>query len=342
MIVRSRAPLRVSLAGGGTDLSEYSDEHVGAVLNATIDQYAWATLCPRSSGDIVFRALDTGTCEAHPAEASIGFDGRLDLAKAVYNRIVKEFNEGRPLSFELRTAVDAPPGSGLGSSSTLVVAVVGAFVEWLRLPLGEYDIARLAYEIERIDLGQEGGRQDQYAATFGGWNFMEFHPDDKVIVNPLRIREPYLYELEASLILYYTGVSRVSSSIISSQISNIRQGRQRSLSGLHELKKQAVMMKEALLTGELNRMGELLDIGWRSKKQTASSISNDWIDEIYLAAKAAGATGGKITGAGGGGYLMFYCPGTSRHEVAEVLSGFGGTVHRVRFVHQGVTAWEGR
>ena len=214
MIIRSRAPLRIGLAGGGTDVSPYSDIHGGAILNATIDMFAHATIIPRNDGKIVLHALDRRERFEMSADPRLPINGELDLLRGVYNRVVKDFNHGAPLSFELHTYVDAPPGSGLGSSSTLVVAILGAFVEWLKLPLGEYDIAHLAYDIERVDLDFAGGKQDQYAATFGGYNFMEFLADDNVIVNPLRIREKYLWELSNNILLYYTGTSRLSSTII--------------------------------------------------------------------------------------------------------------------------------
>ena len=339
MIVRSKAPLRISLAGGGTDLAEYSDRHGGAILNATINMYAHASITPRRDG-IVLDSVDTGVRAELDSASKLEIDGTLDLLKGVYNRIVKDFNHSAPLSFEMHTSVDAPPGSGLGSSSTLVVAMVGAFAEWLKLPLGEYDIAHLAYDIERVDLGLAGGRQDQYAATFGGWNFMEFFDDDKVIVNPLRIRPTYLQELEFNMVLYYTGTSRISSNIIAGQIDNLQKKSERSLEGMHRLKDQAFQMKEALLRGQLDRMGEILSYGWKFKKDTASDISNTEIDEIYDAAVKAGAMGGKISGAGGGGYMIFYCPGMTRYRVVDALHEFGGEVHHLHFSERGVSTWE--
>lgn len=220
MIIRSRAPLRLGFAGGGTDVSPYSDMFGGAILNATITMYAYATIEPRSDGKIVLNSIDRKEKIVVESKEELMIDGKLDLLKGVYNRIVRDFVKS-PLSFELSTCVDAPPGSGLGTSSTLVVAILGAFVEWLKLPLGEYDIAHLAYEIERIDLKYAGGKQDQYAATFGGFNFMEFYANDKVIVNPLRIKSEYINELQFNLLLYYTGTSRLSSKIIEAQMKNV-------------------------------------------------------------------------------------------------------------------------
>lgn len=340
MIYRSKAPLRIGLAGGGTDVSPYSDIHGGAILNATIDMYAHATIVPRTDGKIVLNAMDRREHVTLDGQAKLPIDGQLDLLKGVYNRVVKDFNHNAPLSFELNTYVDAPPGSGLGSSSTLVVAILGAFAEWLKLPLGEYDIAHLAWDIERVDLAFAGGKQDQYAATFGGFNFMEFLADDKVIVNPLRIRSTYLNELSNNILLYYTGTSRLSSTIIEAQSSNVSDKKEKSIEAMHKLKEQAFMMKEAILKGDLHRIGDLLDFGWQFKKQTASGVTNPVIDDIYESALRAGATGGKISGAGGGGFMMFYCPGVSRYAVIDVLKSFGGETHNVQFGKSGLTSWE--
>jgi D-glycero-alpha-D-manno-heptose-7-phosphate kinase len=235
--------------------------------------------------------------------------------------------------------VDAPAGSGLGTSSTLVVAIIGAFAEMLRLPLGEYDIAHYAYEIERNHLKLAGGRQDQYAATFGGVNFMEFYEDDKVIVNPLRIKDQYLFELENYLLLYYSATSRESARIIEQQSRNVVAKKEHSIEAMHQLKQQSQMMKEALLKGRLNEFGEILDFGYRQKKQMADGISNSMMEEIYETARNAGATGGKISGAGGGGFMIFYCPGTSKYKVIESLGPFGGQHKNYQFVEHGLKTW---
>ncbi|MDK2922259.1 MAG: D-glycero-alpha-D-manno-heptose-7-phosphate kinase [Desulfonauticus sp.] len=266
-------------------------------------------------------------------------DGKLDLLKGVYDRIVKDFVK-RPLSFELSIYVDAPPGSGLGSSSTLVVAIIGAFAEWLKLPLGEYDIAHLAYEIERKDLEMAGGKQDQYAATFGGFNFMEFYDNDKVIVNPLRIKQEIINELQFSILLYYTGTSRLSSKIIEAQVKNVKIKKEKSVEAMHKLKEQAILMKESLLKGKLNEIGEILDFGWQYKKQMAEGITNPVIEEIYETARKAGSLGGKISGAGGGGFMILYCPENTRYKVIEALQKFGGEFRRYQFTKYGVEAWK--
>ncbi|MDB5228787.1 MAG: dehydrogenase [Bacteroidota bacterium] len=338
MIIRSKAPLRIGLAGGGTDVSPYSDIYGGAILNATISLYAYASIKPTDNNTIVINAIDRNQRLELKSEEQLSLDGNLDLIKGVYNRIVRDFTH-QPLSFEINTYVDAPPGSGLGSSSTLVVAMVGAFVEWLKLPLGEYDIAHLAYSIEREDLKMEGGRQDQYAATFGGVNYMEFYGDDKVIVNPLRIKSKFLHELEHNLVLFYTQTSRLSSEIIKQQSENVNSKKTSSIDAMHQLKEQSISMKEAILKGEIDSIGKILNDGWAHKKLMAEGISNASIDSIYDAAMQAGATGGKISGAGGGGFMIFYAPYIHKYQLIKKLTEFGGTAMNYSLTTEGLTTW---
>jgi len=335
MIIKSKAPLRIGLAGGGTDVSPYSDLYGGSILNATINKYAYATLEPLNNDSIELQSIDKKINLIYASSISLEADGNLDLLKGVYNRIVKDFTQ-KPLSFRLTTYVDAPAGSGLGSSSTLVVAILGAFVEWLNIPLGEYDIAHLAFEIERIDLNMAGGRQDHYAATFGGFNFMEFYKDDKVIVNPLRIKRKYITELQNNLVLFYTGTSRNSSDIINLQSKNIVNKNYDAIEATHKLKEQSVKMKEALLMGKLDLIGQILHASWENKKQMAQGISNPEIEAIHKVAMDAGANGGKISGAGGGGFIFFYCPGNTRFKVIEALKTFDSRVENYEFTAGGL------
>ena len=338
MIYRSKAPLRIGLAGGGTDVSPYSDIHGGAILNATISLSAHASIELLDANEIIVETLDRKEQQRFPLSNSLPIDGHLDLLKGVYNRIQKDF--GFPArGFRLSTYVDAPAGSGLGTSSTLVVAILGAFVEMLKLPLGDYDIAHLAYQIEREDLQLAGGKQDQYAATFGGVNFMEFYGDDKVIVNPLRIRPEYLHELGNNLVLYFTASSRESAAIIKEQVKNVNEKNEKSIEAMHQLKEQSRMMKEALLKGKLNEFGEILDFGFQQKRKMAHNISNSKIEEIYNGAKKAGATGGKISGAGGGGFMIFYCPRNTKYDVIKSLNTFGGEIKKYTFTKYGLSTW---
>lgn len=338
MIYRSKAPLRIGLAGGGTDVSPYSDTFGGAILNATISLAANASIEPLTENKIIVEALDRNETEQFEWATQLPINGKLDLLKGVYNRIQKDFPFTMP-GFRLSTYVDAPAGSGLGTSSTLVVAIVGAFVEMLKLPLGDYDIAHLAYSIEREDLQLAGGKQDQYAATFGGVNFMEFYDGDKVIVNPLRIRPEYMHELGNNLVLYFTATSRESATIIKEQVKNVTSKNEKSIEAMHQLKEQSRMMKEALLKGRLNDFGAILDFGFQQKRKMADNISNSSIESIYDAAKKAGATGGKISGAGGGGFMIFYCPGNTRYQVMKTLNTFGGEIKNYSFTKYGLTTW---
>jgi D-glycero-alpha-D-manno-heptose-7-phosphate kinase len=338
MIYRSKAPLRIGLAGGGTDVSPYCDLFGGAILNATVSLYAYANIEPIDEPCIVLNAIDRKECEEFPLKSDLPINGRLDLLKGVYNKLMRE-NKLDSKGLRLSTYVDAPAGSGLGTSSTLVVAIIGAFAEMLRLPLGEYDIAHLAYEIERKDLSMSGGRQDQYAATFGGVNYMEFFADDKVIVNPLRIRQQYLFELENNLLLYYTSTSRESAKIIAKQSENVTNKQAKSIEAMHQLKQQAQMMKEALLKGRLNQIGEILDFGFQQKRQMADGISNSLMEDMYDTARKSGATGGKISGAGGGGFMIFYCPNNTKYAVMDAVSKFGGYYKPYQFVDHGMRSW---
>ncbi|RYF84654.1 MAG: dehydrogenase, partial [Chitinophagaceae bacterium] len=278
MKVRSKVPLRLGLAGGGTDVSPYCDTYGGCILNATIDLFAYCTLCPTTDGMIRFKALDREESFETAVTDNIQTDGLLDLHKGVYNRVIREFGI-QPFAFDLQTHSDAPSGSGLGSSSTMVVAILEAFVEYLNLPMGEYDIAQLAYSIEREDLLLSGGKQDQYAATFGGFNFMEFYANNRVIVNPLRIREHHIEELEASMMLYYTGMSRSSAKIIEDQKNSLQSSNENRLKAMHQIKNDAYLLKEFLLKGEFSKMFFAMQDSWQAKKNTSDSISNQHIDE---------------------------------------------------------------
>ena len=338
-IVRARAPLRLGLAGGGTDVSPYCDIHGGHVLNAAIDRYAYAVIKTLDEPMVRFVTTDHQIEEVTSAEVPLPLNGKLDLHKAVYNRIVKDFHGGKPIPLELSTFCDAPAGSGLGSSSTLVVAMIRTFVELLNLPLDDYSIAHMAHQIERVDCRLQGGRQDQYSATFGGFNFMEFYADERAVINPLRIKNWILCELEASLVLYFTGVSRESAHIIADQSNNIKSGAADALEAMHGIKHEALTMKECLLRGDFGGLVESIRLGWENKKRSAKTVSNPHIDEIYDAAIQAGALAGKVSGAGGGGFLWFFVPTERRMDVIRTLNRFGGQVSNCHFTEHGTQAW---
>lgn len=339
MIIRSKAPLRLGLAGGGSDVSPYSDQHGGTILNATINLYSYCTIIEQNDGLIKLNAPDIDCAVEYKSGTFLPIDGQLDLHKGVYNRIVKDYNL-QAMSFSIITYSDAPPGSGLGSSSTMVVSIVKAFTEWLNLPLGEYEIARLAYEIERFDLQLSGGKQDQYAAAFGGFNFMEFKKDEQVIVNPLRIKRWIIDELESSIILYYTGASRSSSMIIDEQKKNTSSGNIIAIEAMHRIKQSSVDMKEAILKGDINRFGQILGGAWEDKKKMATAISNSLIDAVFEKALRAGALTGKVSGAGGGGFIMFVVDPINRIKVVNVLNSLDGKVVDFQFSEGGCHGWK--
>lgn len=339
MLIRAKAPLRIGLAGGGTDVSPFCDEYGGLVLNATIDLYARCTIEPRKDNKIIFEAVDLGEIVESEASNYIELSGDLLLHKGVYNRIVKDYNGGNALSLRMVTSVDAPAGSGLGSSSTLTVAMVKAYVEWLDLPIGDYEIARLAYEIERTDCGLSGGKQDQYAAAFGGLNYIEFFDENKVIVNPLRIKNWVKNELEESIILYYTGKSRDSANIIDEQKKNTIGKNKKSIESMLELKQQVICMKESILTGNFQGVAESIKYGWLAKKQTAVSVSNEHIDKVYEYVMNHGAKAAKISGAGGGGFMMIVVDAAKRRQVINALKKLDGEVLEVSLTDKGAQAW---
>ncbi len=341
MLIRSRAPLRLGLAGGGTDVSPYCDQFGGAILNATIDYHAYTTLEPLNTGTVEFASADLHESASYDASPVIPQDGRLDLFKAVYNHVVRQFNGGKPLSLRMSTRVDVPAGSGLGSSSTLAVAMLAAYAEWLNLPLGEYELAHTAFVIERVEAGLQGGKQDQYAAAFGGFNFMEFGEQGRVLVNPLRIKEWVVSELEASLLLFYTGKSRSSADIIQEQARNVEEKNELALDAMHHIKQEAFRMKECLLLGDFLALQEVLRSSWKSKKQMARKITNEHIERLYAGALDAGAYCAKISGAGGGGFMMFLTDPIHKDKVAAALNVLSaeGMVYRCHFTGVGVQTW---
>ena len=339
MIYRSKAPFRLGLAGGGTDVSPYSDLYGGTILNATINLYAYSSIEPRTDGKVVFKIPQYDEYYEFDSMLELPTDNdKSSLFCGIYNRIIKNFIF-KPLSFTLTCSLEVPFGSGLGTSSTLAVSMIGAYSEWLKLPLGEYDIAYLAYQIERIDLSQAGGKQDQYAAAFGGFNFMEFSEKDKVIVNPLRIKTETINELAHNIVLYYTNSSRKSSQIIVEQQKNVKNKEQVSIDAMHKIKQQARDLKEIILTNHLNEIGNILHEGWLYKKQMANGISTPLFEQVYETAMEAGATGGKISGAGGGGFVFFYCPDITKYNVVKALNNLGGYVLPYTFTKKGLETW---
>lgn len=337
MQLRAKAPLRVSFAGGGTDVEPFPSSEGGAVLSATIDRYAYGSLVPRTDGQISVESLDLGLSMEFAAGQPVELDGELDLVKAAISRLGQTERDG----YELYLRSSAPPGSGLGSSSTVMVALVGLLSQRYGLQFDDYEIAHFAWSVEREDLGMRGGLQDQYAAAFGGFNFIEFH-GDSVVVNPLRVPEDTVNELEHNLLLCFTGRTRASDGIIADQTARVVGGETETMEGLRAQKVLASEMKRALLRNRLNEFGELLGSAWEQKKRMSPRITTGYIDEAYALALEHGAIGGKVTGAGGGGYMLMYCEFNKKHKVALAMEKLGVRVDEVAFEPRGLTTWKVR
>ncbi len=339
MTIRSKAPLRLGLAGGGSDVSPYSEMFGGLVLNATVNLYAYCTIEETPGCGISVHSYDDRCRLSYPSAPVLPTGDGAPLVKGVYNRVVRDFGPV-PCDFRITTWNDAPAGSGLGTSSTMVVCILKAFAEWMSLPLGDYEIARIAYEVERVDLGLSGGKQDQYAAAFGGFNFIEFLPDDRVIVNPLKVKRWITDELEASLLLYFTGRSRSSARIIDEQRRNATSGAQTPLEALHLIKRSAVDMKAAVLKGDMAEFARIIADGWQQKKKLAGGITTPVIEEAFDVALKAGALAGKVSGAGGGGFIMFVVNPTLRKQVEEALGTLDGYLVPFLFTDGGAHGWK--
>ena len=335
---RARAPLRISLGGGGTDLYPYVNRYGGAVISSTIDRYIYATL-KTEKDEVVFESMDRQQSERLPLQASYPTeDALLPLHRAIYNRIVQDYNSGKPMPLRLCTFSDVPGGTGLGSSSTLTVAALRCFDEMLGLGLSAFDLADLAHRVERQDLGLLGGYQDQYASAFGGFNLMEFRTDDTVMVNPLRLDRRILAELEFSTLLYFTGVSREGASIIQEQSASM-ESNQQTIEKMHKIKELAQQMKQQLMTGQIEALGKTLHESWLVKRDTASGISTPGIDQLYQKARDAGAWGGKISGAGGGGFILLLCDPLDRPAVLNCLPNGDTQDLFCHFTSEGAHAW---
>ncbi|MGH9476190.1 MAG: hypothetical protein ACRD1C_07645 [Terriglobales bacterium] len=334
MLIRAKAPLRLSFAGGGTDVPPFPELENGSVLSATINMFSFGTLSPRADEEVHLRSADLGLALHYASGSALTYDGQLDLAKAAIRRL----GGGERTGFDLYLHTDAPPGSGLGSSSSLMVAVMGLMREWQRLSLDEAEVADLAWRLERQELRIPGGMQDQYAAAFGGWNFIEFRGRE-VVVNPLRLPADVRNELEHNLVLCFTGSTRVDDGIIADQTQRYQRGEIGSLDGLRRQKQLAVELKNLLLGRRLHEFGTLLHEAWNYKKRMSPHITNPRLDALYDKARAAGALGGKLNGAGGGGYMMFYCDFERRLEVEAVLREQGCTVRDFAFEDHGLQTW---
>jgi D-glycero-alpha-D-manno-heptose-7-phosphate kinase len=335
VLIRSKAPLRISFCGGGTDVTPYPETFGGCVLSCTIDKYAYVTVRARRDQRVAIRSLDYGIDVTYDPSSLDTQDSKLRLVEAIVRRF-------EATGIDLFMHSDAPPGSGLGSSSTMIVALCSALARFNGHEMSRYELAELAYEIEREDLLITGGMQDQYAAAFGGFNFIEFGGPAKVVVNPLRISDDIQNELHYHLMLCYTGATRASSHIVAEQTQRVVDGNEDALSALHRMRELTDELKRSLLRGEFVEFGAILHEAWLCKRELAPAISNAGIDALYETARNAGAWGGKILGAGGGGYLLIAAPFRKRTDIAHALEQQGGQMTDFQFDNAGVRTWSAR
>ena len=332
--VFSKAPLRMALAGGGTDLEPYYTRYGGFVLNATIDQYAYCKIEP--SREWCFKSIDLGIEEKHNLWNNVEYiDSKLKLLINSYQYLTKDV-EREPV--KITTYVEAPPGSGLGSSSALVVALIAAIAEYYNVPLGEYDMAEYAIEIERKICDLPGGKQDQFAAAFGGFNFMEFLKDGRTIVNPLRLNQKTQNMMELSTVLYYVGKPRKDSRVIENTAKGLVDSKT-VLNATHEIRNACINYKRSLLMGNFNMISELMETYWRMKLETNPHVASPEILDSYDYARKNGATAAKISGAGGGGHMVLFTEFEERHRLISALKNKEGRVVPFKFVNHGVDVW---
>ena len=332
--VFSKAPLRMALAGGGTDLEPYYSRYGGFVLNATIDQYAYCKVEP--SREWCFKSIDLGIEEKHNLWNNDEYiDSKLKLLINSYQYLTKDV-EREPV--KITTYVEAPPGSGLGSSSALVVALIAAIAEYYNVPLGEYDMAEYAIEIERKICDLPGGKQDQFAAAFGGFNFMEFLKDGRTIVNPLRLNQKTQNMMELSTVLYYVGKTRKDSRVIENTAKGLVDNKT-VLNATHEIRNACINYKRGLLMGDFDMISELMETYWRMKLETNPHVASPEILDSYDFARKNGATAAKISGAGGGGHMVLFTEFEERHRLISALKKKEGSVVPFKFVNHGVDVW---
>jgi D-glycero-alpha-D-manno-heptose-7-phosphate kinase len=320
----ARAPLRLSLAGGGTDLEAYYSKYGGAVVSTTIDKYFYVILTFNDSKHIQVSSSDYRTFYRHPLDGPPLWDGDLSLPKV----IIDHFGVWTGLSVFLASQV--PPGTGLGSSSTVAVALIKAMSVLCNLPMSRQQIAELACEVEIGKLKMPIGKQDQYAAAFGGLNFIQFNPDG-VVCEPIALPAELQTELEGRLMLFFTGRSRDSAQILGEQKRSSERNRAGVIDALHLIKNTAIALRNDLARGDIDSLGDHLHESWLAKRQLASGITDPWIDQWYQVARESGARGGKIAGAGGGGFLLLYCQPEYQERVTEALAGQGLTRMDFRF-----------
>jgi D-glycero-alpha-D-manno-heptose-7-phosphate kinase len=345
MTVFAKAPLRLGLAGGGTDLSPYWNNYGGVVLSGTIDQYAYCKiepyLCDCRDKHWVFNSIDLGVCENYDVYSDSFMrgeytDSKLSLLVNAYQHLTSNIDR-EPI--KITTYVEAPPGSGLGSSSALVVALVSAISEYYSIPYDEYQIASTALKIEREICDLPGGKQDQYSAAFGGFNYIEFLKDGRTIVNPLRLNHKTQNMLEMNTVLYYVGSPRSDARIIEATSNNLDKN-EKTIEVTHKIKEACIEFKRSLLVGDVEKLTALMNEYWELKLQTSSKVGSPALIDTYEYAMLNGATAAKISGAGGGGHMVLFTEFENRHKLISALKKREqGRIVPFKFVKHGVDVW---
>lgn len=332
--IRARAPVRVSFGGGGSDLTHYFENNYGAVINSAVSIYSHGSMRIRDDSKIIINSLDLNkTLSANNLEEALLKNDYFGLIQSLLHVVQPKYG------FELSLNSDFPLGSGLGGSATLSAVVLGCFNMLRKDKWTQHELAEIAFQAERLHLGIAGGWQDQYAAVFGGFNFIEFHQDEN-IVSPIRLQSDIASELEESLVLCNTGIDHHSGSIHDHQKQKMES------SSVQELVKKNVELtysaRKHLLKGELVRFAECLDKSWKLKRKFSDMISNDYIDAVYEGALENGALGGKLLGAGGGGFFIFYVPPFKKNALITHLKAKNLKVQPFRFEPDGLTTWTSR
>ena len=332
--IRARAPVRMSFGGGGSDLTHYFRATSGAVINAAISIYSHGVMRVRSDSKIIIRSQDLGaTLTADNLDDALLHEGTFGLIQSILHVVRPTFG------FELALDSDFPVGSGLGGSATLAAVVLGCFNKVRKDPWNQYELAEIAFQAERLNLGIAGGWQDQYASVFGGFNFIEFHADEN-IVNPIRVHPDVISELEASLVLCDTGIDHHSGNIHEDQKDTMSSAAVKELVNANV--KLTYTIRNHLFRGSLEKFGECLDAAWQLKRNFSKMISNDHLDDIYSGALANGALGGKLLGAGGGGYFVFYVRPFEKFRLLDYLKSKNLKVQKFRFEQDGLKTWSSR
>jgi D-glycero-alpha-D-manno-heptose-7-phosphate kinase len=317
LIVRS--PVRISFGGGGTDLPSYYEQFGGAVLSTSINKYFYTILQKRSDDKIQVISSDLRIVETWEDIARMSIKGS---ALEIPLSVLKQF--GSNLSVDLFLASEIPPGTGLGSSASVCVNVLKTLSAYLDAPISRYELAEKAFEIAHTVLEKPVGKQDEYASAFGGLNYIVFQPNGTASVEPVKLDPALLASFQGSLMLFFTGASRDSWAILKEQEQSTGHRESATVESLHQIRELADRMRRVLIAGDLQTFGELLHEGWQAKKRVSKKISNSHIDEMYAAALANGAIGGKITGAGGGGFLLLFCPPDKQSSVRQAITALGG------------------